>query len=121
MLTSHQDDTSNLTLWTSIEGNIIITAACIPTLQPLMDRMHCSQIFKSSRTRSSRIPEGRGDANERIPTSNDIELVGDGRETGEWNERYVEVIYGASQARSRRESQEGILSPGSRPQTGLGD
>ncbi|EMD60051.1 hypothetical protein COCSADRAFT_30094 [Bipolaris sorokiniana ND90Pr] len=42
-------DTANITIWTSSEGNAIIIAACIPTLQPLIDRIFGRGIFGSTR------------------------------------------------------------------------
>lgn len=49
MLTDRIDDTANITTWTSSEGNAIIIAACIPTLQPLIDRVFGRGIFGSTR------------------------------------------------------------------------
>lgn len=41
-------NTSDITVWTSIEGNSIIIAACIPTLQPLFERLFGRGIFGST-------------------------------------------------------------------------
>ncbi|RMZ72390.1 integral membrane [Pyrenophora seminiperda CCB06] len=41
-------DSAGITVWTSIEGNAIIIAACIPTLQPLLDRLLKRRIFGST-------------------------------------------------------------------------
>ncbi|KZM22003.1 hypothetical protein ST47_g6849 [Ascochyta rabiei] len=41
-------DTADITVWTSIEGNCIIVAACIPTLQPLLDRAFGRKTFGSN-------------------------------------------------------------------------
>lgn len=48
------DDTADITIWTSIEGNAIIIAACIPTLQPLLDRFFGGGIFGSTRNGQQR-------------------------------------------------------------------
>jgi hypothetical protein len=45
------DDTSDITIWTSIEGNSIIIAACLPTLQPLFDRILGRGLFGSTAER----------------------------------------------------------------------
>lgn len=42
------DDTSDITIWTSIEGNSIIIAACIPTLQPLFEVIFGRRVFGST-------------------------------------------------------------------------
>ncbi|KAF2875905.1 hypothetical protein BDV95DRAFT_591327 [Massariosphaeria phaeospora] len=41
-------DTSDITIWTSIEGNSIIIAACIPTLQPLFDLLLGRRVLGST-------------------------------------------------------------------------
>lgn len=41
-------NTSDITIWTSIEGNSIIIAACIPTLQPLFDLVFGRRVFGST-------------------------------------------------------------------------
>ncbi|KAK4232949.1 hypothetical protein C8A03DRAFT_39380 [Achaetomium macrosporum] len=40
-------DTSDLVVWTAIEGAAIIIAACIPVLKPFVDRIVSSRIFDS--------------------------------------------------------------------------
>ncbi|EOO02170.1 putative integral membrane protein [Phaeoacremonium minimum UCRPA7] len=39
--------------WTSIEGNLIIIAACIPLLQPVVEKIKGRSIWRSSKTGSS--------------------------------------------------------------------
>ncbi|KAI1259171.1 hypothetical protein F5Y18DRAFT_315762 [Xylariaceae sp. FL1019] len=42
-------DSSNLTIWTIVEGSVIIIAACIPVLQPLLKKVrHVGWISKAS-------------------------------------------------------------------------
>ncbi|TPX13554.1 uncharacterized protein E0L32_006025 [Thyridium curvatum] len=41
-------DTSDLVMWTCIEGSTIIIASCIPVLQPLVDRVLGRRFFGSS-------------------------------------------------------------------------
>jgi len=42
------DDAADITVWTSIEGNSITIAACIPTLQPLFDLILGRRLFGST-------------------------------------------------------------------------
>jgi hypothetical protein len=46
------DDAADITVWTSIEGNSIIIAACIPTLQPLFELVLGRRILDSTRSRN---------------------------------------------------------------------
>ncbi|ORX92630.1 hypothetical protein BCR34DRAFT_442949, partial [Clohesyomyces aquaticus] len=61
-------NTSDITIWTSIEGNAIVIAACIPTLQPLFDLILGRRVFGSTNDRryykgykeSGRVKTGSG-------------------------------------------------------------
>ncbi|RYP16620.1 hypothetical protein DL765_005011 [Monosporascus sp. GIB2] len=40
-------ETADLTVWTCVEGSTIISAACIPVLRPLADKLLGRQVFSS--------------------------------------------------------------------------
>lgn len=54
-LTTATDDSADLVIWTSLEADVVIMAACIPAMQPLVDYLfpHPSDSSSSSATPSS--------------------------------------------------------------------
>lgn len=95
------DDTADITIWTSIEGNAIIIAACIPTLQPLFDLILGRGVFGS--TGDHRAGSGYGD---RGCSRVKLATIGSKtRGTGRRNRRL-----GVSDTTLGQDSQESILS-----------
>ncbi|KAL2262439.1 hypothetical protein VTK26DRAFT_1342 [Humicola hyalothermophila] len=68
-------DTSDLVIWTAIEGATIIIAACIPVLQPLVDKIFTSRIF-GSLTGSGRAYNSYGNGKDYPNSEHGIELSG---------------------------------------------
>ncbi|KAK2049442.1 hypothetical protein LZ31DRAFT_456991 [Colletotrichum somersetense] len=55
------DDSADLTIWTSLEADVVVIAACIPALQPLLDHRspdNVSPQVPSPRSIDSRTPKG---------------------------------------------------------------
>lgn len=101
MLTDRIDDTADITIWTSIEGNAIIIAACIPTLQPLVDRIFGRGIFGSTRGE-------RGRSGYESQGQHATKLVTIGSKTFRSSRRNKKT--GISDTTIGQESQESILS-----------
>ncbi|KEZ39112.1 hypothetical protein SAPIO_CDS10502 [Scedosporium apiospermum] len=70
-------DTSDLVIWTCVEGSTIIIAACIPVLQPLADKLTGGRFF-SSKTRRNYKHYGSERSGARVGQS-DVELSYHGR------------------------------------------
>lgn len=101
MLTDCIDDTADITIWTSIEGNAIIIAACIPTLQPLIDRIFGHGLFGSTRGE-------RGRSGYASHGQHATKLVTIGSKTFRSSRRHKKT--GISDTTIGQESQESILS-----------
>ncbi|EUC46837.1 hypothetical protein COCMIDRAFT_35570 [Bipolaris oryzae ATCC 44560] len=94
-------DTADITIWTSIEGNAIIIAACIPTLQPLIDRIFGRGVFGSTRGE-------RGRSDYESHGQNATKLITIGSKTFRSSRRHKKT--GISDTTIGQESQESILS-----------
>ncbi|KAI4618412.1 hypothetical protein J4E80_005010 [Alternaria sp. BMP 0032] len=98
-------DTADITIWTSIEGNSIIIGACIPTLQPLFDRIFGRGIFGSSRGE-------QGPSGYRSRSRSGVKLATIGSKTLRSAKQHGKS--GVSETTLGHDSQDSILSPGFR-------
>ncbi|KAI4663737.1 uncharacterized protein J4E78_004155 [Alternaria triticimaculans] len=95
-------DTADITIWTSIEGNSIIIGACIPTLQPLFDRIFGRGIFGSSRGE-------QGPSGYRSRSRSGVKLATIGSKTLRSAKQHGKS--GVSETTLGHDSQDSILSP----------
>ncbi|KAF2833249.1 integral membrane protein [Ophiobolus disseminans] len=98
-------DTSDITIWTSIEGNSITIAACIPTLQPLLDLILGKAIFGSSGSR----PKHAGYKSHN--SGRTVELVTIGGSKGNRAPKQHKKMGVSDVTIGGKDSQESILSP----------
>lgn len=102
MLTLHPDDAADITVWTSIEGNAIIIAACIPTLQPLFDQFVTKGVFGSG-------GNGQGGTGYKSHETPKLELATIGSRSKQTAGQHRRT--GISDTILKQDSQESILSP----------
>ncbi|KAF2646828.1 integral membrane protein [Massarina eburnea CBS 473.64] len=98
-------DTSDITIWTSIEGNSIIIGACIPTLQPLFDRFIAKGFFSSNDPQSNKKSTGYGSHTLATPK---IELATIGSGARRTTKSYKKM--GISDMTMGQDSEESILN-----------